>query len=622
MKIIKHPTFLCVKVAQLLCVAYILVLTFTYAPFGLRDISTGNIIDSSSPTNTSNGVIYINGSYRPIVAIGTFELVCLGISRSSAFSLYPVIILVFFSKCKATLNYLEKTPISMFMINNSHKLHSYCGWYIAIDVWIHTIFHLLRWSHQGNIQLLLSTAAGLSGLIAVVVAPLITFFMICCKQRISYEVRKSLHYLFYVFAIALCFHVPPTGIPNGGFIAYVLGGSICMYTFDRLYIIFRMTERIDTSQFQVLPSGVYCSLAVSSRFQANIDKGGFGYICLPWVDRQWHAFSLFQDPNDPAKRVVFMLNVGDWTNKVHSELTRCNTSRPVWIQGPYVSPWKQARDFDNQILVSTGIGITPALSVIEAHKESRTIFLLWSTRDATMIEFFLEQYHYLDHKLGYNFIFYTGKEQLHPSILEGLPSNVEIIQSRPNLEALIPDIIHANECGRDDKHLRVSQQTATDFQPCKQCQVIHNILEKTKGYDVESSDDTSHSTSSSTEERLQELVDIASDAGYNFTDLSNHLSDAGIPCPFTTPKTKRRGSLSRFIPNTTDPNLVLERVCHLAGIWQPTIHAKRSIKQGIPRSLLSRWGIMYCGASKQVKQSVKDISNDYGIDLHYESFAW
>ena len=110
----KRPSFLAVKVAQVLCVVYILVLTFSYAPIGLRDRTSGNIIDVGSATNTDNGVILVNGDYRPVVAQGRYELVCLGISRISAFSLYPVMVLVYLSKCKATLNYLEKTPISMF----------------------------------------------------------------------------------------------------------------------------------------------------------------------------------------------------------------------------------------------------------------------------------------------------------------------------------------------------------------------------------------------------------------------------------------------------------------------------------------------------------------------------
>ncbi len=58
------------------------------------------------------------------------------------------------------------------------------GKYIAIDVWVHTLFHLLRWGTQGNIDLLWTNATGLSGLIVVLVCPLITFPMFIPQLRL------------------------------------------------------------------------------------------------------------------------------------------------------------------------------------------------------------------------------------------------------------------------------------------------------------------------------------------------------------------------------------------------------------------------------------------------------
>ncbi|KAL7537204.1 hypothetical protein ACHAXR_008944 [Thalassiosira sp. AJA248-18] len=639
----KRPSFLAVKLAQVLCVVYILVLTFSFAPVGLRDRASGNIIDASNPQNTEDGVLLVNGNYRPVVAQGTFELVCLGISRMSAFSLYPVMVLAYLSKCKATLNFLEKTPLSMFMIKvivpldcdyitqemsiiikiiifqskDDHKLHIYCGRFIAFDVWIHTLFHLLRWGHHGNIKLLWTSAAGLSGLITVVATPFITVIM-HFKTTISYEIRKGLHYLFFLFAIAMCFHVPPSGIPNGGFIAYVLGFSIAMYTLDRLYIVFFMTERVEP-KFQVLPCGVQMNMVVSDRFQRCGEKGGFVYVCLPWIDRQWHAFSLFQDPSDSASRGLFILNVGNWSHAVHTELQRSNTSRPVWIRGPFVSPYRMARDFDNQILVSTGIGITPALSVIEAHKESRTIFLVWSTRDASMVEFFLENYHYLDHQYGFNFIYYTGQTLLNPTLIEGLASNIKIIYSRPNLEIMISNIIHASECSGTKSH--------DNFQSCHKCQVIQGLLEKSKELDIQNPEISPQSD----EEKLEGLMAWEKDAGYDISQLSIHFKDAGISCPFTSPKTTKshRSQIAPNFPNDeamvfdANASMRFKRIRRYADVWNPTLHATRSVKKMEHKSsLLSRWGVMYCGGSAQVKGTLKQISKEYGVDLHYESFAW
>ena len=151
----KHrPNFLTVKIFQLLCAVYIVVVTFSHPPIGVRDPATGNIIDVNSPDNTAAGVIYWRDSiYRPIVAQGTWQLLCLAVSRVSAFSMYPPTVLVFLTKCKTLINWLETTPASMYMLKDFHELHAYCGVYIAYDVLVHTLFHILRYASQGNLYL-------------------------------------------------------------------------------------------------------------------------------------------------------------------------------------------------------------------------------------------------------------------------------------------------------------------------------------------------------------------------------------------------------------------------------------------------------------------------------------
>ncbi len=103
------------------------------------------------------------------------------------------------------------------------------------------------------------------------------------------------------------------------------------------------------------------------------------------LNRQWHAFSLFEDPSDPSIQQMFLMKNGDWTESVHRALSR-DTTRPCWIKGPFPSPYSHASLYDNQILVACGIGITPALAAIGAFKSSRRINLVWSVRDPEMLE--------------------------------------------------------------------------------------------------------------------------------------------------------------------------------------------------------------------------------------------
>ena len=58
---------------------------------------------------------------------------------------------------------------------------------------------------KGNLNLVYQTRTGLSGLIVFIGTPLICFPMMYWKKALPYEVRKALHYLFYLFAIVSLF---------------------------------------------------------------------------------------------------------------------------------------------------------------------------------------------------------------------------------------------------------------------------------------------------------------------------------------------------------------------------------------------------------------------------------
>jgi hypothetical protein len=189
----REQPFWKVTVAQVFCAIYIIVLTFSTLPMGLRDPITNDIIDPNSIQNTNNGVIHVNGSYRPVVAVGNWQKICLTISRASAFSMYPMMVVVFVTKMKATQCFLSRTPLSMYfgIIYQAHEHHAHAGAYLAFDVWIHALCHVLRWASQGNLKLLWSSAAGISGITVIVATPLITLPMMYYKDRLSYEIRKG-----------------------------------------------------------------------------------------------------------------------------------------------------------------------------------------------------------------------------------------------------------------------------------------------------------------------------------------------------------------------------------------------------------------------------------------------
>ncbi|KAL3806640.1 hypothetical protein ACHAXA_001896 [Cyclostephanos tholiformis] len=620
-----------VTVAQVLCVIYIVVLTISTPPAGMRDPNTNDIVDPHNVTNTNDGLIYVNGSYRPVVAVGNWQKACLVISRASAFSMYPILVVVFITKMKATQCFLSRTPLSMYLgiLNQAHEHHAHAGAYLAFDVWVHTAFHLLRWASQGNMSLLWTSAAGLSGLITVVVTPLIAFPMMYYRDSLSYEVRKGLHFLFYLFAYGLCFHVPMNAIPNGGYIAPILGSCIVLYTLDACYVYLFMCEKIETTAFHALSSGVRISMRVSERFRRSpAARGGFAYINIPWINnKQWHPFSLFEDPHDPSMLQVFLLNSGDWTNAVHKALLR-DTTRPCWIKGPFPSPYLQVSSYDNQILVASGIGITPALATISAFKSSRRINLIWAVRDPEMLEFFLEQM-YLEHD-GWNLIFYTGKKSL-TSPIKSANTNVQVIYERPNLSSIIPNIIYGIETniGLPEKYTKRSKDemkklftertleldadeslTSTE-KYAKVCQLVMDL-----GFSMDELID----------EIYQAIWDGFSGNGQSVTaELQANMTTSPLSSRADTEPEHAQGMFSqmcwarmRKVVNEGDSNSLLKPSFHPGRKNEVQEYFVKKLDANIKKT----WGIFYCGGSKGVISDLRVISMDYNVDLHIDSFAW
>lgn len=330
--------------------------------------------------------------------------------------------------------------------------------------------------------------------------------MTLLKKKIRFEVRKYAHYLFLAFMLALCFHVPR----SGGFAPYVFGTLLVWWGLDSLYVQFFMTERIQSSRFYVLPSGVQLTMAVSERFQ-KWGTGGYCYVCLPWVDPyQWHAFSLFENPLQPEERQVFMQKSGDWTNQVHDTLGR-DTSRPVWVQGPFVSPYGNAANYDNQIMVAGGIGITPALSVIRELKSTRRCNLIWAARDRHMVEFFVKHADFDDN--GWNLIFYTGKEPLlgiEDVVVTAKGATVYVIRDRPKLHYVLPSIIYGIESGTSLPENMVPDEKIVAFEL---------LQEKLRVLDKEEPPLDSH-------EKLSDLEHYCDELGYFFSDLISQIPGA------------------------------------------------------------------------------------------------
>ncbi|KAL1844717.1 hypothetical protein VTK73DRAFT_1969 [Phialemonium thermophilum] len=99
---------------------------------------------------------------------------------------------------------------------------------------------------------------------------------------------------------------------------------------------------------------------------------------------EWHAFATIPDVNpatgEPARSFsVVVSNAGDWTKKQIDD-DDASGERRLWVRGaPLHGVLYTSRLFQQIVLVATGSGIGPCLSLLSARATS--VRVLWSTRD-------------------------------------------------------------------------------------------------------------------------------------------------------------------------------------------------------------------------------------------------
>lgn len=192
-----------------------------------------------------------------------------------------------------------------------------------------------------------------------------------------YNLFRRCHLLYIAWLVLSIVHVPAfwVGLALAGFIFFL----DCVY----------MTMNTTVSTLRTSRTAGNVSF-LSIRKQASRPApipGSYYRIKVPSISPfEWHPFSLATSA--ASDRLTFMVDsVGDWTSALHKLIldpTRRNQAT-VQVQGPYVSICQHAvtdlEDFRPVVLVASGVGITPFLSVMatkvtdqDASEATRKIF--------------------------------------------------------------------------------------------------------------------------------------------------------------------------------------------------------------------------------------------------------
>ncbi|CAN0109472.1 unnamed protein product [Ectocarpus fasciculatus] len=286
------------------------------------------------------------------------EMALISVARLTAGALFPSIFFCVLSKCYATRYLLHHSWLTFIIdFEPSHKLHTYFGVLILLCSVVHSACHIAVGALQRRADHAVKDEINRSGLVAfLLLLPIaLPMTMGLAKAKLTFEVRKYLHLLFIPFMIAVCFH---------GRALQILGAILLTwYLLDRLYFTTKMTFLLSSPVYKPVGRGTLVRFELPPGYQYK--PGAYVQVNCPAISvSEWHPFSLFPVPGSRPRAGFHVEAVGDWTNEMFRFCLE-NPQMPLWITAAQPSVVEKTVYFDNVLLVCTGAGITPAVSVAE-----------------------------------------------------------------------------------------------------------------------------------------------------------------------------------------------------------------------------------------------------------------
>jgi hypothetical protein len=311
------------------------------------------------------------------------EYAFLILSRGSAGLATAALCFCFLTKMHNLRRLVQESQLeSWISFEPVHHLHVTYGYVMVLAILVHGGFHVARLAMRDGTnwgwQAIVSGIAAL-GLFLLATVPMVGRF----RRVTSFEARKSVHYLVLPGTIALAFHGPR--------ILWIVAIVGVGYVLDALFGFFCQTFRVDEPLYSAVGQGTCIAFRSPPGFR--FVPGQYVYVCIPFISpTQWHALSIMPAVDYATEMLrndecwLYVAAVGDWSAQLFLESLTL-TRRPMYLTRPLPSPLASSVHYDDVLLVGTGAGITPLVSIINAYagSSSKNITLLWSCRDAALM---------------------------------------------------------------------------------------------------------------------------------------------------------------------------------------------------------------------------------------------
>ena len=320
------------------------------------------------------------------------------------------------------------------------------------------------------------------------------------------------------------------------------------------------------------------------------------------------------------------------------------TDKPAFIIGPYLSPFSSpSMDSENLVAVASGIGVTPAISLIKQYSStSRRLNLVWICRDAGLVEHFLQNVEFS--RDGYSLVYYTGDRQL--ILQEDMPPNIFIFTGRPNLTRTIAGIISSIATGQGlpEELGQVLSRTPAEVRSKLLLEKALSIytMDQLYEYTVNASNHYSGNLRPQVVASFEGVMStmrhlLGSDFDLVKLEITRHFNKIDTEGDRQINRTDFEAFFDLMLTTDQNDSMVnikrgLERMSTCRNMFESSADVKKSdsadefgIKkylQGDGKFSAKNWNMLYCGGSQPVLDQLKDFKHEFGIALSVEKFDW
>uniref|UniRef100_A0A4W3H6E5 NADPH oxidase 3 n=1 Tax=Callorhinchus milii TaxID=7868 RepID=A0A4W3H6E5_CALMI len=273
---------------------------------------------------------------------------------------------------------------------------------------------------------LLSSIAGISGIIITMALILMVTSSTEFIIKSFYEVFWFTHHLFIIFFIGLAIHgvgiveesYPPSRrerrftnvilllLHNS--LVFTLQawkwivGPLFFYICEKLIRFCRSMQNVVITKVIVHPSRVLELQMKKHGFHSH--PGQYIFLQCPAISHfQWHPFTLTSAPEEEHFS-VHIRTVGDWTIALYEA---CGANKKVFqeawtmprvaVDGPFGTASKDMFYYEVSVFIAAGIGVTPFASVLKSIwykyndlKMTMKVYFYWICRDTNAFEWFVD----------------------------------------------------------------------------------------------------------------------------------------------------------------------------------------------------------------------------------------